>query len=104
MAGILASDYNLINQLGNVDRQAAESNRSHEKDVEEFNRATNQYNSEAFLKAAMANQDAASKARSLSLEGLAKGYAMRDAIDTNKSNAINAGISGIASQLFNMYQ
>lgn len=104
VAGILASDYNLINQLGDVDRKAAESNREHEAKVAEFNRGTNQFNSEGFLKADMSNQDAMSRASQARLEGLAKGYAMRQAADDAKASAINAGISGIAENLFGLYQ
>lgn len=104
IAGILASDYNLINQLGDVDRKAAESNRDHEAKVAEFNRGTNQFNSEGFLKADMSNQDAMSRASQAKLEGLAKGYAMRQAADDAKASAINAGISGIAENLFGLYQ
>ena len=104
VAGILASDYNLINQLGDVDRRAAESNREHEAKVAEFNRGTNQFNSEGFLKADMSNQDAMSRASQARLEGLAKGYAMRQAADDAKASAINAGISGIAENLFGLYQ
>lgn len=104
IAGILASDYNLINQLGDVDRKAAESNRDHEAKVAEFNRGTNEFNSEGFLKADMSNQDAMSRASQARLEGLTKGYAMRQAADDAKASAINAGISGIAENLFGLYQ
>ena len=104
IAGILASDYNLINQLGDIDRKAAEANRAHEAQVAEFNRGTNQFNSEGFLKADMSNQDARSRASQAQLEGLVKGYAMRQAAADAKANAINAGISGIADNLFGLYQ
>lgn len=104
VAGILASDYNLINQLGDVDRKAAESNREHEAKVAEFNKGTNEFNSEGFLKADMSNQYAMSRASQARLEGLAKGYAMRQAADDAKASAINAGISGIAENLFGLYQ
>ena len=103
-AGILASDYNLINQLGDIDRKAAESNREHEAKVAEFNRNTNEFNSEGFLKTDMANQEAISRANQARLDGLIKGYAMRQAAEDAKSNAISAGISGIANNLFGLYQ
>lgn len=103
-AGILASDYNMINQLGDIDRKAAESNREQEAKVAEFNRGTNQFNSEGFLKADMANQDARSRASQANLEGLIKGYAMRQAAEDAKANAFNAGISGMAQNLFGLYQ
>lgn len=103
-ANMLASDYNLINQLGNIDRKAAESNRDHEAKVADFNRATNQFNSEGFLKADMANQETLMKAGQSKLEGLAKGYAMRQAAEEDKSKSISASISGLAQNLFNAYQ
>lgn len=103
-AGILASDYNLINQLGDIDRKAAEANRAQEAKVAEFNRGTNQFNSEGFLKADMSNQDAMSRANQAKLEGLIKGYTLRQAAEDAKANAINAGISGIAENLFGLYQ
>ena len=103
-AGILASDYNLINQLGDIDRKAAESNREHEAKVAEFNRNTNEFNSEGFLKTDIANQEAISRANQARLDGLIKGYAMRQAADDAKASAINAGISGITKNLFGLYQ
>lgn len=103
-AGILASDYNLINQLGDIDRKAAESNRDYEAKVAEFNRGTNEFNSEGFLKADMSNQDAMNRANQAKLEGLVKGYAMRQAAEDAKVSAVNAGLSGIADNLFGLYQ
>ena len=52
----------------------------------------------------MSNQDAMSRASQAKLEGLAKGYAMRQAAADAKASAINAGISGIAENLFGLYQ
>lgn len=103
-ANIIASDNNLITQLGDVDRESAEYNRNDEIKRTESNRGTNQFNSEGFLKADMANQEAMSRASQARLEGLIKGYAMRQAADDAKANAINAGISGIAENLFGLYQ
>lgn len=104
IANIIASDNNLITQLGDVDRKSAEYNRNDEIKRAEFNRGTNQFNSEGFLKADMSNQDAMSRASQAQLEGLVKGYAMRQAAADAKANAINAGISGIADNLFGLYQ
>lgn len=103
-ANIIASDNNLITQLGDVDRKSAEYDRNDEIKRAEFNRGTNQFNSEGFLKADMANQEAMSRASQASLEALIKGYAMRQAAQDAKANAINAGISGIAENLFGLYQ
>jgi len=45
----------------------------------------------------MANQDAANRAKIYSLEGLKSGYTMEQAIADARSNAINAGISGLVN-------
>jgi hypothetical protein len=59
------------------------------------------FNSEGFLKADMANQNAASRAAGYTLEGKRAAYAMRQAIDDAKANAINAGLSGLANLAYN---
>ena len=56
MAGLLASDYNTTNSIGHMARQAEEYNLAQRQKVEEFNRGTNMFNSEAGLKAAGMNQ------------------------------------------------
>lgn len=58
MSAMLASDYNLGNQIGALGRQAAEYNMANRQKVEEFNRGTNMYNTEGMFKAASANQTA----------------------------------------------
>jgi hypothetical protein len=73
MANILATDYNAQASLGNLYRQAEEYNRKLEQDVATFNRGTDQYNSEASLKAQMANQSA----RSETLKGIMTAAQMR---------------------------
>lgn len=55
-AGILASDYKAQLGLGNLARQAEEYNLAQRERVQNFNRATNMYNSKSALKADMANQ------------------------------------------------
>lgn len=57
MTGILAADYNAQGKLGDLYRQSEEYNQAQRERVEQFNRATNQFNSEMDLKAKMANQD-----------------------------------------------
>lgn len=100
MAGLLASGYN--NQIadGDLYRKALEYNDALRKQVEEFNKDTDKFNSEGFLKADMSNQDAATRSRGYTLEGLKSGYAMRQAVDDAKTNAINAGLSGLANLAF----
>lgn len=55
LAGILASDYNTGNQIGNLARQAEEYNLAQRQMVENFNRGTNQYNSQMDFQAQNAN-------------------------------------------------
>jgi hypothetical protein len=101
MAGLIANGYNSQLASGNLFRQAQEYNDALRKQVGEFNKDTDKFNSEGFLKADMANQDAATRARGYNLEGLKSGYAMRQAVDDAKANAISAGISGLGTLLYN---
>lgn len=57
LASLLAADYNAQNSLGDLARQAEEYNFNQRKEVEAFNRGTNQFNSEMALKAALANKE-----------------------------------------------
>ena len=100
-AALLASGYNNQIALGNLYRQALEYNDALRKQVEEFNRGTDMFNSEGFLKRDMANQDAASRAAGYNLEGQRAAYAMRQAVDDAKANAISAGMSGLANLAYN---
>lgn len=56
-AGLLAADYNAQNQIGDLLIKADEYNNKQRQAVAEFNRATDQANSEGFMKAAIANQN-----------------------------------------------
>lgn len=53
---LLAADNQGINQMGDLWRQAEEYNAAQRQAVADFNRGTNIFNSEGFLKADMANQ------------------------------------------------
>lgn len=101
-AGILASDNNTMNQLGDLYRKAAEYNLEQRQKVTDFNRATNITNSEGFLKSDMANQSAAAQARALGLEGLMRGYAMKEQANLMSDQAKSANISGLLTSLGNI--
>lgn len=101
IGGLLGADKNALDALGNMYRQAEEFQLKADETTEGFNKDTNKFNSEGFLKADMANQETAARARGYQLEGMKSGYAMRQAIDDAKANAISAGISGIGSLLYN---
>lgn len=98
-AGLLANSYNSQIAQGNAYRQAWDSNRAQEQKVAEFNRGTNQYNSEGFLKTDMANQNALNEAARVGVEGSYKSYAMRQALQDQKSKAISQGITGLAAAI-----
>lgn len=102
MAGILASDNNTMNQLGDLYRKAAEYNLEQKQKVADFNKATNITNSEGFLKADMANQSAAAQARALGLEGLMTGYKMKEQANLMSDQARASNISGLLTSLGNI--
>lgn len=101
-AALLAADYNALGRLGDLARQAEEYNLAQRQAVETFNRGTNMTNSEMGLKAAMANQEAALKARSSRLSGVAQAMAMRDAIDNRRSAGISANLTNLFDSLGNI--
>ena len=102
MAGILASDNNTMNQLGDLYRKAAEYNLEQRQKVADFNRATNMFNSEGLYKADAANQSAALQARGLGLEGLMRGYTMREQAKLMSDQARAANLSGLFTNLGNI--
>ena len=57
LASLLAADYNAQNSLGDLARQAEEYNFNQRKEVEAFNRGTNQFNSEMALRTALVNKE-----------------------------------------------
>lgn len=99
MAGLLAAGYNTQLGLGNLARQAEEYNLAQRQAVETFNRATNQYNSEAKLKADMANLEAQQKARSSRLSGIAQAMAIRDAVDARRGASYSANLTNLFNSL-----
>lgn len=102
MAGILASDNNTMNQLGDLYKKAAEYNLEQRQKVADFNRATNITNSEGFYKADAANQSAALQARGLGLESLIKGYTMKEQAKLMSDQARAANLSGLFTNLGNI--
>lgn len=99
IAGILASDYNTIGRLGEAKIAADKENFARRAQVEEFNRATNQYNSQGALQADTANQGAYANALSRRLTGLTTAAQMRQGIkDTAEANRA-ANISEFLSAL-----
>ena len=102
LAGLAAQDYSSQLAQAEAIRQADESNFNRGVQVETFNRGTNQYNSEAALKAAMANQEARLKASQLGLSSYSTAMQMKDAIDAQRNASINANLSSLFESLGNI--
>lgn len=98
-AALLAADYNAQGRLGDLARQAEEYNLAQRQAVETFNRGTNMANAEMGLKAAMVNQEAALKARSSRLSGVAQAMAVRDAVDARRGASMNANLTNFFNSL-----
>jgi hypothetical protein len=98
-AALLAADYNAQGRLGDLARQAEEYNLAQRQAVETFNRGTNVANAEMGLKAAMANQEAALKARSSRLSGVAQAMAVRDAVDARRGASMSANLTNFFNSL-----
>lgn len=101
-AALLAADYNAQGRLGDLARQAEEDNLAQREKVETFNRGTNMANSKMGLEAAMANQDAAMKARNSRLSGVAQVMAMRDAIDARRGASMSANLTNFFDNIGNI--
>lgn len=99
IAGILASDYNSQNQLGDLFRKAEEYNLEQRQKIEDFNRATNQVNSQGMLQADTANQGAYSNARDFSFRGLMAAAEMRQKARMAAEAARSANLSGLLNSL-----
>jgi hypothetical protein len=99
IAGLLGADYNAQNQLGNLYRQAEGYNLAQKAKIADFNRATNMFNSEGFLKAAMANQDASQKRAALRVDVANKVAAMKDAVDARVGATRSNNLTGLWNNL-----
>ena len=99
IGSLLAADYNSQIAMGEAIRQAEATNFARRAQVEEFNRGTNQYNSEAALKAAIANQQARLDASRLGLSGYTTAMQMKDAIDAQRARTLSANLTNLFESL-----
>lgn len=99
IAGLLAADYNAQDKLGDLFRKAEEYNLEQRQKVEDFNRATNQANSQGMLQADMANQNAYANARDFSLRGTMAAAEMRQKARLAAEQAKSANLSGFLQAL-----
>lgn len=99
MAGLLAADNNYLNQLGMLARQAEEYNLAQRQKVEEFNRATNMFNTEGALKADMANQEAMLKVKDAYLKGTLSAAELKQRERQQSAAARSANLSNFINSL-----
>ena len=99
MAGLLASDNNYLNQVGAMARQAEEYNFNQRKEVEDFNRATNSANSQGFLTADTANQNALANLRDFRLRGITSAADLREKARLSAEAAKSANLSSFLTSL-----
>lgn len=99
IGSLLAADYNSQIAMGEALRQAEATNFARRTQVEEFNRATNQFNAEAALKAAIANQQARLDASKLGLSGYTTAMQMKDAIDAQRAKTLSANLTNLFESL-----
>lgn len=98
-ASTLASDYNTQLQLGDLYRQAEAYNQNLRKTIADYNRGIDATNAELGLKAAMANQDALTKANQSRLSGITQAMNMMEAIDQARGTSISANLSNLFNSL-----
>lgn len=98
-AGLLAADYNAQDRLGDLFRKSEEYNLEQRQKVEDFNRATNQANSQGELQADMANQQAYNSARDFNLRGTMAAAEMRQKARMAAEAARSANLSGFLQAL-----
>lgn len=103
-ANILGNDYNTLVALGTNYMNAYEKNREQEEKVAQFNRETNKLNADWEMTANKANQDARNTGLSLQADLNKAASNMRNTLETNKGNAISAGLTGLANLVYNLYQ
>lgn len=99
LAGILAADHNAQGKMGDLFRQAEEYNLAQRQKVEEFNRATNMFNSEGIFKADQANQNAQLQARSSYLKGALAASELRQKERLASTSARSANLSNFINSL-----
>lgn len=103
-ANILGNDYNTLVALGTNYMNAYEKNREQEQKVAQFNRETNKLNADWQMAADRANQDAYNNRLNLQANFNKDAINMRNTLETNKGNAISAGLTGLANLVYNLYQ
>ena len=98
-ASLLAADYNSVDKLGELAKTAEEYNLNQRQKVEDFNRATNQANSQGMLQADVANQSALADARNSYLSGIYNYAKLREEERQSATAARSANLTNFINSL-----
>lgn len=99
MAGLLAADYNAQNAVGDTLMRMDMYNEQQRQAVEQFNRGTNQYNSQAAMTADAQNAQLASMRDKMRLSGITTAAGMREAADTALEATRSANLTNFFDNL-----
>lgn len=99
MAGLLATDYNTQNAVGDTLMKMDMYNEQQRQAVEQFNRGTNQYNSQAAMNADAQNAQLASMRDKIRLAGITTAAGMREASDTALANSKSMNLTNFFDNL-----
>ena len=99
MQGLLAADINHQEKLGDLARQAEEYNLGQRQRVAEFNRATDQYNSQNAMQADMYNQRMAAEEEQMRYRRNSDVARLREAIRQRSEEAKNTDINSFLTDL-----
>jgi GH24 family phage-related lysozyme (muramidase) len=102
LAAVLANNAQNQAKLAEAARQAYMANRADDAQVSEFNRGTNMFNAEANNRRNSAQAQLNSQRQSAMLSGLARGYALRQALDDQRAAAISQNLSAALQGLGDM--
>ena len=91
-----------INALSKAQLDIENANLNRYNEVQRFNSGISQYNSEASLRAAMANEQARLNASNARAGLMDKAFAMQDAIDNQRDAAISSSLSGLFEDIGNI--
>lgn len=99
MAGLLAADYNAQNAVGNNLIQMQQYNDALRQSVENFNRGTDQYNSQGFLQSDMFNAESKANRDALRLSYMDRAAQMREQSDAMLEAVRSNNFSNLMTQL-----
>ena len=91
-----------INALSKAQLDIENANLNRYNEVQRFNSGISQYNSEASLRAAMANEQARLNASNARAGLMDKAFAMQDAINNQRDAAISSSLSGLFEDIGNI--